>query len=415
MTPLETISSAVASITSNKMRALLTMFGIVVGIASVMLITSVGDGFRNTMTGFFEDLGLDEIQFFNTAQARPIEWQDRLTLGDADFLRQHPEIMFATTQLNLTAPRAVSVLDGDDRAVIIGGRDHYAVHFGSNVRGGNLIEGRYLSAQDVATQAPVAIINETTALAIFGTTQGIIGRDLEVRTPQGLQRFSIIGLFESADATMLDDLFEMPFNIVVPISIVQRLQDWNDRVNSVVVRVNNTDMIHETGDTLVAFLERRNDSHDMLNSWSMASALDETNAVIGVFTVFLTLVASISLLVGGIGVMNIMLVSVTERTREIGIRKSLGATSGNIVVQFLVEAAVLTLIGGMLGVVLGYVGGIGVGHLVTLFLDMELVPVVSLPTVAMVVLISGFIGIAFGVYPARKASKLDPVESLRFE
>ena len=411
MNILETISSAISSIRSNKMRSAFTMFGIIVGIASVMMITSVGDGFRNTMTGFFEDMGLDEIQIFNTNNVRPVEWHERLNFSDADFLRSHPSVLAASARLQTTIPSAVTVLGTTDmRAIQLLGRDQYDQIFS----GPDLIYGRHIGYSDILAAAPVVIIDESFSNSVFGTSYSI-GRTLEVRTNQGTRNLEVIGVLESNDMFEMMDIFEMPFEARVPITYVQNLVNWGNEVGSIFVRVHDTDLIHHTGEQIINLLEIRKDAPDVFNAFSMASALTEVDAVIGVFTVFLTLVASISLVVGGIGVMNIMLVSVTERTKEIGIRKSLGASTHSIVFQFLIESAVLTAIGGMIGIILGYAGGLLIGQLVYILLNMTLIPTINIQTVLIIVTISAFIGILFGVYPAKKASKLDPVESLRFE
>ena len=409
----EIISSALHSIRASKMRSAFTMFGIVVGIASVMMITSVGDGFRNTMTGFFEDMGVDEIDLWHTSNVRPIEWHERMTTADARFLADHPNVSAVTANAAFTNFRAVDVLNGDPRAVAFRGIDQYRQLFS----GIDLIAGRHINASDVASVAQVIIIDESFANRVFGTSNPyqVLGNTIDMRTHRGVMGFTVIGMLESNDMFEMMDMFDMPMDVFVPLSWVQLMQNLGDVVGGVSVRVYDTDIIHQTVPQLVHLMEVRKDAPDVFNASSMASALQEMDAVIGVFTVFLTMVASISLLVGGIGVMNIMLVSVTERTREIGIRKSLGATTHSIVFQFLIEAGVLTAIGGMIGIVFGYVGGLGVGQLVYTLLNMVLIPTLHVQTVVVIVTISALIGIGFGVYPARKASKLDPVESLRFE
>ncbi|MCL1996738.1 MAG: ABC transporter permease [Defluviitaleaceae bacterium] len=411
---LETISSAVASILANKMRAAFTMFGIVVGIASVMLITSVGDGFRNTINAQFEDMGLDEIQLFHTGAARPIEWHERMVMDDAEFLRNHQNLTAVTTLASTTFNNAVDILTSNDpRAVQLMGVDQYRQFFS----GPTIIYGRPIMAPDVATGSNVIIIDEHFSMAAFGRSNSV-GQTLNIRTPNaGTQAFTVIGIFEGSDAFALMEMFQMPFETEVPITTVQRLQGIGEVVGQIRVQVGYEyrPAIHGIGDNLIRIMEIRKNADDIFNAFSMASVLNEVDTIITIFTVFLTIVASISLMVGGIGVMNIMLVSVTERTREIGIRKSLGATNFNIVFQFLLEASILTAIGGAFGIVIGYAGGIGVGYLTYLILDLSLVPTVDIVTIAVIVAISASIGLLFGVYPARKASKLDPVESLRFE
>ena len=410
---LETISSAISGIFANKMRAAFTMFGIIVGISSVMLITSVGDGFRNTINAQFEDMGLDEIQLFHTSAERAIEWHERLTMDDAYFLRSHQNLDAVTTRAGVTYQNAVDVLGtSDPRSVQLIGVDQYNLLFS----GPTLIHGRQIMVQDVIAGANVIIIDEHFSEAVFGRPNSV-GQTLHIRTNAGTQAFTVIGIFESTDNFALMEMFQMPFEANVPITVVQRLQGLGDVVGHIRVRVGyeHRPAIHQIGDNLIRIMEIRKDADDIFNAFSMASALEDVDSIISIFTIFLTIVASISLVVGGIGVMNIMLVSVTERTREIGIRKSLGATNQNIIFQFLLEASFLTAIGGAIGIILGYLGGVGIGHVAYLILNLELVPVVGIMTVALIVGVSAFIGLLFGVYPAYKASKLDPVESLRFE
>ena len=411
MNIIETISTALSSITANKMRAAFTMFGIIVGIAAVMLITSVGDGFSNTITDQFEGMGMDEITISHTNATRPIEWHERLTLDDAVFLRNVDNLMAVTARSSVTFQNAVNILGTQDpRGVSMNGVDQYNFMFA----GSDLIHGRHIMEQDVLGAANVVIIDEAFSRAAFGVTDSV-GRELEVRTNAGIQRFNIIGILEADDSNMFADMFEMPYELFVPISVVQNILGNGTRVGSIAVRLEDTTNIHTFGDNLINIIQIRKGAQDVYRTFSMASALSQVDAVIGMFTAFLAMVASISLLVGGIGVMNIMLVSVSERTREIGIRKSLGATSGSITTQFLIEAAVLTALGGAIGIIFGFFGAMGIGYLVTNFVGMELHPVLNVTTVIVIVTLSAGIGILFGVYPARKASKLDPVESLRFE
>ncbi|MCL1935901.1 MAG: ABC transporter permease [Defluviitaleaceae bacterium] len=408
----ESIASSIQNIFANKMRSLFTMFGIIIGVASVILITSIGNGFRNTMTGFFEDMGLDEIQIFHTSETRQIEWHERLNLSDAEFLRNHSNILAVSTNASVTYQNAIDIIGTTDRrAVQLLGVDEYRQLFRS---GPDIIYGRHIVATDVINMSNVIVIDESFSRSVFGITNSV-GRTMEISTNLGNQTFTVVGILESNDMFAMIDIFEMPYEARVPITLVQSFQNLGNVVGSIDVRVINTDTIHSTGDDIIRLLEIRKNAPDIFNSSSIASTLNEVDAVITVFTVFLTLVASISLLVGGIGVMNIMLVSVTERTKEIGIRKSLGATTHSIVFQFLVEAAILTAIGGTIGIILGYLGGIVVAYIANILVNLELVPSIDVPTIGVIVLISASIGLLFGVYPARKASKLDPVESLRFE
>ena len=411
MNILELIKASIDSIKANKMRASFTMFGIIVGITSVMMITSIGDGLRSTINSQFEDFGLDEITISHTSAVRPIGWHERLNLSDAHFLRNHHEISHVTSIHNMTIQNAIYELGTTDvRAVQLQGSDGYRGFFA----GSTLIEGRHINQVDVYNRNFVAIIDESAANSIFGTVHAL-GRMLEIRTSSGTRFFEVIGILESDDSMQMVEMFRMPFEIRVPITITQELSNIGDVVSEIIVRLYDENLVNSLAPSLINIIETRKNAIDVFQANSPANMAAIIGDVIGLFTVFLTAVASISLLVGGIGVMNIMLVSVTERTREIGIKKSLGATNTTIQLGFLIEAMVLTLIGGITGIILGLSGAIGIGYLVYVLIDLELIPVIDITIISVIVLISASIGLLFGVYPARKASMLDPVESLRFD
>ena len=411
MNIFELIKASIESIKSNKMRASFTMFGIIVGITSVMMITSIGDGLRSTINSQFEDFGLDEITISHTSQVRPVQWNERLNLTDAIFLRNHHHISHVTSTHNITIQNAIYELGTTDvRGVQLQGSDGYRGFFAGNA----LAHGRHINQIDVYNRNPVAIIDESAAISIFGTSYAV-GRTLEIRTNAGTRFFEVVGILESDDSMQMVEMFRMPFEIRVPITITQELANAGDVVSEIIVRLYDEGLASILAPSLINIIETRKNAHDIFQANSPANMVAIIGDVIGLFTVFLTAVASISLLVGGIGVMNIMLVSVTERTREIGIKKSLGATNTTIQLGFLIEAMVLTLIGGITGIILGLLGAAGIGYLVYILIDLELIPVIDITIISVIVLISAAIGLLFGVYPARKASMLDPVESLRFD
>jgi len=202
---------------------------------------------------------------------------------------------------------------------------------------------------------------------------------------------------------------DFPTTLLMPITYLQRIMNTHDRVDSIFVNASSLDRLEETAEEVYRLLSLKHGNENRYNVNPLMNQLDFINDIIGMVTGFVGLVAFISLAVGGIGVMNIMLVTVTERTREIGIRKALGATDGNIQFQFLVEAMILTATGGTIGIMLGYYGGFALGSLI------DIAPAVDIFTVIITVVASSLIGIVFGVYPARKAAKLDPIEALRYE
>ena len=405
---LESFASALGSVRANKMRAAFTMFGIVVGIAAVIMITSVGAGFTNTIEQQFADMGLDEFQISHTGL---VQWHERMDIRDAEFLRNYHGVMAVSVLHTMTIMNAVDQLGTvDRRGVQLRGTDQYAQRLG----GSDLAYGRHLTAIEVENATHVAVIDEIFSNRVFGTPDGV-GRTLTIHTNWGPQSFTIVGIYQAEEAMEFLEMFEMPFEMSVPITVTQRLANIGDLIGQMRVRVYDRDLINPMADDIIRIMEIRKGAEGIFQMFSIAAALSEVNAVVTLFTMFLTLVASISLLVGGIGVMNIMLVSVTERTREIGIRKSLGATNRNIKFQFLLEAAFLTVLGGVIGIILGALGGMAIGNVAQNLLNLELTPIVSGATVGIIVLVSAVIGLLFGVYPAGKAAKLDPIESLRFE
>ncbi|MCL2593627.1 MAG: ABC transporter permease [Defluviitaleaceae bacterium] len=414
MNILENIKSAISGIVGNKMRASLTMFGIIIGISSVMMITSVGEGFRSTITGEFESMGLDRLTFqTNNAEGITIYSHDMLMYSDVELIRQYDEVISAGGGLNIFVSSAVQTLDPNFmRSLSMNGVDAEYLQIDEP----DLIYGRIFAPQDIYYQNPVVIIDEDFAIQTFGRAN-VIGETLYIDSLNLSMSLQIIGVTASTMQTQMMMMFEMAAQVHVPLSITQNIRGMDGHVSRIVVRATDVDRLSEIGANIIRIIEHNRDNvgEDKYRFSAVADGLDEANMVINLFTAFLSIVAGISLLVGGIGVMNIMLVSVTERTREIGIRKSLGATDFNIRFQFLVEAMILTAIGGILGIGLGYVGGLGIAFVIELAMQQSITPAIGIPTIALVVGFSALVGIVFGVYPASKAAKLDPIEALRFE
>ena len=414
MNIFENIKSALSGIMGNKMRASLTMFGIIVGISSVMMITSVGQGFSSMITNEFEGMGLDKLSFStNNAEGITINGQDLLTYNDVLLIRQYEEALSVGANYNLFANSAVQTLDPNfKRALILVGADPEYMRISQT----DILYGRTLVQQDIDYNSPVIIIDEGLAEQMFGRID-VVGEELSIDSMWFSIDVKIIGVRKSDPQDDMMRRFEAAAYVHVPIGITQGIASMQGHVDTIVVKASDTDRLSEIGANIIRILEKNHDNigEDKYRFSALADQLGEMNMVVGLFTAFLSVVAGISLLVGGIGVMNIMLVSVTERTREIGIRKSLGATNFNIRFQFLIEAMILTAIGGAFGIGLGYLGGLLIAFLLELLMSQSITPFIGLSTVTLVVGFSALIGIVFGVYPASRAAKLDPIEALRFE
>lgn len=404
MNVLESISSAAHSVLSNRMRSVLTMLGIIIGIAAVIMITSIGQGFQNSISEVFADIGAGTIQVqVRQNLATPITSSDFLTLDSVNFLSSHPDLHSVTPissaggRVQLRNPAETVHVD------IVGTTETFM-----DVQSLDIRFGRNLTEFDVERAAPVAVIDSRLARRVFGYTN-IVGETIRTTFWFGTVDLMVVGVYRLKGFDIGMGAFEIPSTVLVPITYLQRIMNSVNRVDVIFVNAATVDRLEQTAEEVYRLLSLKHGNENRYSVTPLMAQMDIISDVIGMVTGFVGLVAFISLAVGGIGVMNIMLVTVTERTREIGIRKSLGATDGNIQFQFLVEAMILTVSGGVIGILLGYYGAFALGGLI------GLVPAISIPTVVMAVLVSSLTGIIFGVYPARKAAKLDPIEALKYE
>jgi len=398
---LETVKIAVNSLKTNKVRAFLTMLGIIIGVSAVILLVSIGSGLQKYITEQFENLGSNlvmimpgKVSFQDEGKREggmPGIASNKLTLKIANKLQR--KMVYAKNVLPIVAKTVVAKYGNNSKSTgLIASTEKY-----QEVRNSPVKQGRFFSKTDVNQARKVAVIGQTLKKEIFKDINPL-GKKILVAD----NRYTVIGIFDEKGAIMGQDLDD-----VVTIPITAAIRQFNiEKLNYIYLQAPDAQTTTKTVAEAKKLLLKEMDKDDF-------SVLDQKDfsktiqSILSVLTAGLAGIAAISLLVGGIGIMNIMLVSVTERTREIGLRKAVGATSQNILYQFLVEAVFLSLVGGLMGIILGIAGS----YLLGKFLQTSVTPW----SVIIAFSVSSLVGIIFGVAPAVKASKLDPIEALRYE
>jgi putative ABC transport system permease protein len=406
----ENIWSAVDSLNAAKGRSGLTILGVVIGVSTVMAMATIVSGIRDQITQTIEIAGPTTFYVLKVFSQTPINPQDPpvwvrirpdLSPEEADKIAKLPEIKYAAIwgQINNKVEYAgVHTNIG----VVIGADDGY-----SEIYGGELTDGRWFTKTEEASGASLAVLSVDVAKKIFGAIQPI---DKVVRI--GGRPFKVIGIYQAAD-----NIFQPPgqsTHAIIPYRAMDH-QFFLDKANAVFIpvkpRAGVTVSAAEEAVTITMRESRRlrPADHDSFDLITQDQILDTFNKISGVFFLVMVALSSVALLVGGIGVMAVMMISVTDRTREIGIRKAVGATRRDILQQFLIEASALTGAGGLIGVLIGLL----MGRLASLAMNIHGTTPVNLTLMAVGVSVG--IGLVFGVLPARRAAGLDPIESLRYE
>jgi len=386
---------------ANKVRTLLTALGLVIGNASVILVVTISLTSRDYILEQIRGIGSNMIYAYYEAGSQTA------TKVDADFVKM-ADVEAVREQLAPRITAATGVMSNYDRMVIAGREQDVAV-LGSDehyapVRNHVLLAGRFLDASDVALRQKVAVLTRRLAERLFGSPRNAIGEVLKVH---GLQ-FTVIGVFREKTSTYgLSELADE--TIVIPLSVIRYFTPV-ERIDPMYVQVRTPADVVPVTAIVQQILESRHRPGARYRVENLTAILEAASSIALILTLVLILVAAIALIISGIGIMNIMLVTVTERTREIGIRKSVGATRGEILRQFLLEAVLISVGGGFLGILLG----VAMPLSVRFFADGLDIPISGI-SIAVAFAVSFLVGIVFGLLPASRAAQLNPVEALRYE
>jgi putative ABC transport system permease protein len=390
----EAFRVAVGALLANRLRSALTMLGVVIGVAAVVILVAIGSGAKQEVETQVEGLGSNIIIVvpgkFQFGAAPSVS---RLTLDDVDLLGR---VVGDRDRV------AVSIASGE--TVRVGARQTFATVNGVNESVPNVFDrvlsrGDYITATDVDTRRRVAVLGSSVAQHVFPDVDPL-GRQITIA---GV-RFRVIGVFKAVGSTFGVD---RDAEVHIPVTAAQRLFGV-DRIDGLAVKAPTSDDVEPLQKKLVAALQHKYTGQEF-SAVTQSQILGTIGRILGLLTLVLSAIAAISLVVGGVGVSNIMLVSVRERTREIGLRKALGARQRDILAQFLIEAVLLCVVGGLIGI------GLGVGGSTLISAVSPLPAVIAWWSPALAFGVSAAVGIFFGVAPARRAGRLDPVVALRME
>ena len=392
----EAFSMAMKNIRSSKTRSILTMLGIIIGVAAVIVITGLGSGMEKYMREQFESMGTDTLSVYIMGRG-----SQKMTVDDMQKIVDENSEYFDKMTPSVSFQGSKRVGTESMNSNVTGVSEDFA-----DINKLDIAQGRTLQYLDIAQRTNVCVVGSFINLKYFG------GQSLGENIKLNGRDFTIVGVLEEkADSTeySADDA------IYVPYSTVSRMMNIRD-VDSFTITFKDEEMAAEAKTTLEnALTEYFNGSSDAFYVQSMSEVLDMMNQSTNMLITILTLIAGISLVVGGIGIMNIMLVSVTERTKEIGIRKALGAKERYIMSQFVIEAAATSALGGIIGIVVGYILSFVASKVIFITLGEPLTVAPTMFAILVSVGISAAIGIFFGYMPAKKAARLNPIDALRYD
>ena len=413
MNIFQNIVEALESLSGNKLRSILTVLGIVIGVAAVIAMLSIGRGAQASITSQIESIGTNLVYVYpgaireggvSSAQGAA----GTLTLDDASALAGVPGVEAVAPEADGRAQ--IAYLGQNTNSRLIGATPSY-----QDVHSLTIADGAFISDSNQVAHSSVIVLGSAVAETLFGSTAGVVGQSVRVNG----QPYRVIGVLTSKGGT---GFLNQDDQVIVPLSTAQTRLVGQSRfrgasvINQISVKAANSNIVPQVITQVTEVMRQRHNTVQGTDDFSVSSQQDVLGAITQVtntLTIFLGGIAGISLMVGGIGIMNIMLTTVTERTREIGLRKAVGAKRKDILVQFLIESAVLSVLGGLIGVAVGWIiarliGQVQLG-------GNSIKPVVGLDSVLLATLFSLAVGLFFGIYPATRAARLQPVEALRYE
>lgn len=404
----QSIREALESLASNKVRAALTILGIIIGVAAVISMLAIGTGAQNTIIGSISGIGTNLLFVFPGNILEDVRNVKPLTMGDVAAMSD----VFQAPHVQAVAPvvngRVNASFSGETASVdLFGVTPEY-----QTVRNYGLVEGDFITEDHINGRSSVALIGPEAADRLFGQRTMITGETIRIEG----HPFRIIGVLESKGGGSFGSQDNV---ILVPITTakVRLLNRERDEVDIVYVQAIDPSSVPLASEEVAHILRTRHRTElgaDDFTIFTQQDFLSVASTITSVLTIFLGGIAAISLLVGGIGIMNIMLVSVTERTREIGLRKAVGARKSDILIQFLTESSLLSLIGGIIGIIVGWLISSLIGRIAA-STGTPLTPNISLGAILLATIFSTAVGLFFGIYPANRAANLEPVEALRYE
>ncbi len=409
-----TFRSAFRALSVNRVRSALTVLGVVIGVTAIMLIVALGDGAQRLILGEIEGMGADTItvrpgrnpegpsDFAQTLFSDALKDRELAALQRKENV---PELIDIAPVVMVS--QTVSYGGATERPTIYG----WSADFLMRMLGVGLLRGEAFDAEDIRGEASVAIIGPELATNLFGD-EDPIGKSLRIKG----HNFRVIGIFNPESGSAF---FKVDKLVLVPYTTAQTYLSGKDYFQEIIIKVRSRDVVDRSVADITATLRELHNISDPAKDdfyvETQQGTMKQVGTILNSLTAFLAAVVAISLVVGGIGVMNVMLVSVTERTREIGLRKALGARNSDILRQFLIESVVLTLLGGVIGIIFGVLLGVIIAQVLSSVLSVDWVYAFPLGATLIGVGVSIIVGLIFGIYPAYKASRKSPIEALRWE